>query len=133
MGACRAVLSYRALRAYRSSCKLAFARGRKQLHFGAGRFNRKLPTGFVLPFISSVNKIMTFQAWIFPLLDHFPYERTIYQDYIRPNKHGTFSVRNAPEAQAKLRVSARYLYKVRDRLESLARLYEALVENGVIE
>jgi hypothetical protein len=76
---------------------------------------------------------MTFQTYILPLLDHFPHERTIYQDYIRPNKHGTFSVRNAPEAQARLKVSARYLYKVRGRLESLARLYEALVENGVIE
>jgi len=75
---------------------------------------------------------MTFQTWIFPLLDHFPHERIIYQDYIRPNRHGTFSVRNAPTAQVRLGVSARYLYKVRDRLESLARLYEALVENGVI-
>jgi hypothetical protein len=74
-----------------------------------------------------------FNRWISPLLDFHKFERTIYRDYIRPNKHGTFSVRNAPAAQARLGVSSRYLYKVRDRLESLARLYEALVENGVIE
>jgi hypothetical protein len=73
-----------------------------------------------------------FDLWLSPLLDHFPHEAVIYREYIRPNKHGTFSVRNAPKAQARLKVSARYLYKVRGRLESLARLYEALVENGVI-
>jgi len=73
-----------------------------------------------------------FDKWLSPLLDFYPYEALIYRDYIKPNRHGTFSVRNAPEAQARLGVSARYLYKVRDRLESLARLYEALVENGVI-
>jgi hypothetical protein len=76
---------------------------------------------------------MTFNNWIRPLLDYYKHEREIFTTYIRPNKHGTFSVRNAPEAQARLGVSARYLYKVRDRLESLARLYEALVENGVVE
>jgi hypothetical protein len=68
-----------------------------------------------------------------PLLDYYKDEAIIFTYYIRPNKHGTFSVRNAPGAQERLGVSARYLYKVRDRLESLARLYEALVENGVIE
>jgi hypothetical protein len=75
----------------------------------------------------------TFQQWIHPLLDYYKYEAIIFTDYIRPNKHGTFSVRNAPAAQARLGVSARYLYKVRGRMESLARLYEALVENGVVE
>jgi len=76
---------------------------------------------------------MTFQTYILPLLDHFPHERTIYQDYIRSNRHGTFSVYEQKEATKRLGCSVRYLYKVRDRLESLARLYEALVENGVIE
>jgi hypothetical protein len=76
---------------------------------------------------------MTFNIWIRPLLDYYRDEAIIFTDYIRPNKHGTFSVRNAPDAQARLKVSARYLYKVRGRLETLARIYEALVENGVIE
>jgi hypothetical protein len=76
---------------------------------------------------------MTFQTYIEPLLDFFPHEALIYRDYIKPNKRGTFSVRNAPEAQARLGVSARYLYKVRDRLEALAKIYEVLVETGVIE
>jgi len=44
-----------------------------------------------------------------------------------PTNTGTFSIRNAPEAQAKLRVSARYLYKIRYRIELLAGLYEVLV------
>jgi hypothetical protein len=74
-----------------------------------------------------------FDLWLSPLLDFFPHEVLIYRDYIRPNRHGTFSVRNAPEAQARLGVSARYLYKVRDRLEALAKIYEVLVETGVIE
>jgi len=74
-----------------------------------------------------------FYQWVTLLFDYYKYEREIFTDYIRPNKHGTFSVRNAAEAQAKFGVSARYLYKIRDRLESLARLYEALVENGVVE
>ena len=56
---------------------------------------------------------MTFNTWIRPLLDYYKYEAIIFTDYIRPNKHGTFSVRNAPEAQAGLGASARYLYKVR--------------------
>ncbi|HXP53194.1 MAG TPA: hypothetical protein VN922_24840 [Bacteroidia bacterium] len=76
---------------------------------------------------------MTFQIWITPLLDYYKDEAIIFTDYIRPNRHGTFSVRNAPEAQARLGVSARYLYKVRDRLEALAKIYEVLVETGVIE
>jgi hypothetical protein len=76
---------------------------------------------------------MTFSQWLTPLLDYYKDEVILFTDYIRPNRHGTFSVRNAPEAQARLGVSARYLYKVRDRLETLARIYEALVENGVIQ
>lgn len=76
---------------------------------------------------------MSFFEWVSPLLDFYRFEAEIFTDYIRPNKHGTFSVRNAPEAQARLKVSARYLYKVRSRVECLARLYEALVENGVID
>jgi hypothetical protein len=46
---------------------------------------------------------MNFNEWISPLLDYYKHEREIFTDYIRPNKHGTFSVRNAPEAQARLR------------------------------
>jgi hypothetical protein len=76
---------------------------------------------------------MSYYQWVNPLLDFYRFEREIFTDYIRPNKHGTFSVRNAPEAQARLGVSARYLYKVRDRLEALAKIYEVLVETGVIE
>jgi hypothetical protein len=76
---------------------------------------------------------MTFQNCISPLLDYYKDEAIIFTDYIRPNKHGTFSVRNAPEAQARLGISARYLYRVRRRLETLARIYEALVESGVVE
>ena len=74
---------------------------------------------------------MRLQKWVHPLLDYYKYEREIFTDFIRPNKHGTFSVRNAPEAQARLGVSTRYLYKVRNRLESLAEIYDALVESGV--
>jgi len=76
---------------------------------------------------------MTFFQWVSPLLDYYRFDREIFTDYIRPNKRGTFSVRNAPAAQARFGVSARYLYKVRSRLEALARLYEALVETGVIQ
>ncbi len=76
---------------------------------------------------------MTFSQWLTPLLDYYKHEAIIFTDYIRPNKRGTFSVRNAPDAQARLGVSSRYLYKVRSRLECLARLYEMLVQNGVID
>ncbi len=76
---------------------------------------------------------MQFNNWIRPLLDYYKHEAIVFTDYIRPNKHGTFSVRNAPKAQERLGVSARYLYKVRNRIETLARLYEALVETGVID
>ena len=76
---------------------------------------------------------MLFTQWITPLLDYYKYEREIFTDYIRPNRHGTFSVRNAPKAQARYAVSARYLYKIRDRAEALAVIYEVLVETGVIE
>jgi hypothetical protein len=76
---------------------------------------------------------MTFQIWIAPPLDYYKYEREIFTDYIRPNKHGTFSVRNAPFAQRRLGVSARYRQKIRARLETLAIVCEALVESGVIE
>lgn len=53
-----------------------------------------------------------YYGWITPLLDYYKYEAIIFTDYIRPNKHGTFSVRNAPAAQARLGVLAGYLYKV---------------------
>jgi hypothetical protein len=75
---------------------------------------------------------MTFQTYIEPLLRLlYPHEALIYRDYIKPNKRGTFSMRNAPEAWAKLGVSARYLYKMWGRLEALAKIYEVLVETGV--
>jgi hypothetical protein len=77
-------------------------------------------------------KQMTFSQWVSPLLDYYRFERDIFTEYIRPNKRGTFSVRNAPEAQARFGVSARYLYKIRDRAEALATLYEVLVQSGVI-
>ena len=76
---------------------------------------------------------MTFIRWVEPLLDFYPHERIIFTEFIRPNKRGTFSVTRQKEAQERLRVSVRYLYKVRNRAEKLARLYEALVETGVIE
>jgi hypothetical protein len=76
---------------------------------------------------------MTFFQWVSPLLDFYKFEREIFRDHIKPNKRGTFSVRNAPGAQERFGVSSRYLYKVRARLEALARLYEVLVESGVIE
>jgi hypothetical protein len=76
---------------------------------------------------------MTHQEWVRPLLDYYPHERIIFTAYIRPNKRGTFSVTRQKEAQERLGVSVRYLYKVRNRAEKLARLYEALVETGVIE
>lgn len=76
---------------------------------------------------------MNFNGWISPLLDYYKFEREIFTDYIYPNKRGTFSVRNAPGAQSRFGVSARYLYKLRARLEALAVIYEVLVENGVIE
>lgn len=44
---------------------------------------------------------MTFFQWVIPLLDYYKYEAKIFTDYIRPNKRGTFSVRNAPSAQAR--------------------------------
>jgi hypothetical protein len=75
----------------------------------------------------------SFRQWIAPLLDYYKHEAIIFNDYIRPNKHGTFSVRNAPQAQARFGVSARYLCKIRDRAEALATLYEALVQSGVID
>ena len=75
---------------------------------------------------------MTFNTWIQPLLDYYKDESIIFTDYIRPNKRGTFSVRNAPEAQARLGVSARYLYNIRNRIEAVAVLYEALVQSGII-
>jgi len=74
----------------------------------------------------------TFQDWLTPLLDFYKFEPEIFTDHIRPNKRGTFSVRNAPEAQARFGVSARYLYKVRARIEALATLFEVLVESGII-
>ena len=70
---------------------------------------------------------ITFQQWITPLLDFYEYEPEIFTQCIRPNKHGTLSVRNAPEVQERLQVSAGYLYKIRVRLEALAILYEVLV------
>lgn len=76
---------------------------------------------------------MTFHTYILPLLDFYPHEALIYRDYIRPNKHGTFSVYDQREATERLGVSVRYLYKVRDRLEALAKIYEVLVETGVID
>lgn len=76
---------------------------------------------------------MTFNTWSAPLLDYYKYEREIFTDYIRPNKHGTFSVYDQREATERLGVSVRYLYKVRDRLEALAKIYEVLVETGVID
>ena len=76
---------------------------------------------------------MTFNTWILPLLDFYVHEHTIYFDYMRPNRRGTFSVTRQRDAQARLNVSVRYLYKVRNRIEALARIYEALVESGVIE
>jgi hypothetical protein len=73
---------------------------------------------------------MPLTQWIHPLLDYCKYEPLISLTTLGLT---ATHFQREERAQARLGVSSRYLYKVRDRIESLARLYEALVENGVIE
>jgi hypothetical protein len=112
--------SYRALSASCSlTCKLAslFARVRTRCLSPSQRVSGQ---GYMSPartvscdsLLTSTKK-MDFRNWARPLLNYYKDEREIFTTYIRPNKHGTFSVRNAQKAQARFGVSARYLYKVR--------------------
>ena len=74
---------------------------------------------------------MTFSQWVSPLLDFYIFEREIFTAHIAIAGDGRFELRDIEGARAK-GIGWRHLYRVRDRLNKLAIIYEALVDTGVI-
>jgi hypothetical protein len=75
---------------------------------------------------------MTFTDYLIPLLDSFPRMDEIYFNHTGRASDGRFELRDIKGAMAK-GIGWRHLYRVRDRLNKLAIIYEALVVKRVIE
>jgi hypothetical protein len=75
---------------------------------------------------------MTFATWIGPLLDYYKDEADIFTHHIARSHDGRFELRDIKGAMAK-GIGWRHLYRVRNRLNKLATIYETLVVKRVIE
>ena len=73
-----------------------------------------------------------FQQWIQPLLDYYKDEPEVFSQHIGRAPDGRFELRDIEGARAK-GIGWRHLYRVRNRLNKLAIIYEALVDTRVIE
>jgi len=75
---------------------------------------------------------MTFQNWVSPLLDYYKGDAEVFAHHIAQAPDGRFQLKDIAGALAK-GIGWRHLYRVRNRLNTLAWIFEYEVEDRIIE